>query len=209
VGRVHRLRLVAALHQGPAAGRIGQERGSIKMRSLWLAVIIGLGGVFVSIGVLGMSPALAQELEVTRSVSLAPAQPPPSGDFSIIVVFTDPLNIEITDLAGNVLGEGQYEGQVRCNRNGNCSQATQLQLDGIAYEYKFKTRQAVDPVAGRVIVEGTGTIVKDGQRERFLFTATFQDYRDGTVASRYEASMPDASFIVPESRGTFKIYRRQ
>ena len=125
------------------------------------------------------------------------------------MVFTDLLDIEITDLSGNVVGEGQHEGKVRCSGNSNCSQATQLQLNGIEYEYKFKARQALDPDERRAVVEGTGTIVRDDKKERFLFTATFEDNRDGTVRVRYEASRPDASFRVPKSPGTFGIYSRR
>ena len=187
---------------------------SIKMRSVLLAVIIGLGAVFVSIGVLGMSPALAQDLQATGSVSLAPPQQAePDDGIVIIVVFTDPFNVQITDLSGNVVGEGEHGGQVRCNGN-NCSQKTQLDFtiyltEPWSLEYKFTTRQTLDPVEERVVVGGMGTISSRGQKERFLFTATFQNNRDGTVTVRYEASRPDASFIIPAAPGTFRISSRR
>jgi hypothetical protein len=191
---------------------------SIRMRSVLLAVMMGLGAVFVSIGVLGMSPAQAHELELTGSPSLAPAQPPPPDDDDlgfVALYFTEPLTIQITDLSGNVVGEGVHGGEVRCNRN-NCSQTTQLiytipLTDWLwsEYEYKFTTRQAIDPVEERVVVGGTGTISSRGQKERFSFTAVFQNNRDGTVWVRYEASRPDASFIIPAAPGTFSISSRR
>ena len=186
---------------------------SIKMRSVLLAVMLGLGAVFISIRVLGMSPALAHEQEGTASMSLAPAQQA-EPEYVFIVVFTDPpAKVQITDLSGNVVGEGDHGGQVRCNGS-NCSQKTQLDFtvyftEPWSLEYKYTTRQALDPVAGRVVVAGTGTISSRGQKERFLFTATFQNNRDGTVTVRYEASRPDASFIIPAAPGTFRISSRR
>lgn len=190
---------------------------SIKMRPLLLAVIIGLGAVFVSIGVLGMSPALAGELEVTGSASLAPRQQAqPYEFFAFGVVFTDPAIVQITDLSGNVVGEGVHVGSVKCNRD-NCSKTTQLDFtiwfadprpNESEYEYKFKTLQALDPEEERVVVAGTGTISSRDQQERFRFTATFQNNRDGTVSVTYVASRPDASFVIPKTLGTFTIYSK-
>ena len=191
---------------------------SIKMRSLLLAVMIGLGAVFVSIGVLGMSSAMAQELEVIGSVSLAPpaqAPPPNDDDLQFVAFFTDDISVQITDLSGNEVGEGVHEGSLKCNGD-TCSQ----KIDAIisisdvltgtrVYEYKFRTRQALDPEAERVVVGGTGTISSGGYKERFSFTATFQNNRDGTVWVKYEASRPDASFIIPEASGTFRISSRR
>jgi hypothetical protein len=65
------------------------------------------------------------------------------------------------------------------------------------YQYKFKTWQAHDLDARRLVVAGSGTILNGDQKERFLFTATIQDNRDGTLAVTYVASRPDASFIIP------------
>jgi hypothetical protein len=178
--------------------------GSIKIHSFLLAVIMGLAAMFISLGLLGLaSPALAQEPEAELNVPVAQATPDVNVSFTVF--FTDPgFNIQITDLAGNPVGEGEHGGQVRCNRN-NCSQATQLQLNGITYEYKFKTRQDVDPIARRVIVSGKGTLFTNGRSERFEFVAIFQDNQDGTVTVRYEASRPDASFIIPRSPGRFEF----
>jgi hypothetical protein len=186
----------------------------IKIQSILLALVIGLGGLFVSLGLLAMtSPVLAQgaELEGTVPVSQAPVPE----DIIIIVVFTDPLSIPITDLSGNIIGEGVHSGKVRCISN-TCNQKTELIFTipltdpwpYAEYEYKFKTRMAVDPEAARAVVAGIGTISGRGQRERFTFTATFQDNRDGTVSVTYVASRPDASFIIPRSPGTFTIDSR-
>jgi hypothetical protein len=187
---------------------------SIKIRSFLLAVISGLAALFISIGLLEMSPALALERAGAEPMRLdPPAQPPPPDDDDLVFIafFTDPLTIQVTDLSGNVVGEGVHESEVRCNGE-NCSQKTLLDFTdpGFAeYEYKFTTRQAVDPVEERAIVEGTGTISSHGQKERFLFTATFQNNRDGTVSVTYQASRPDASFIIPRLPGTFRIFSRR
>lgn len=187
----------------------------IKIWSYLLAVMGGLAAVLISIGLLGLSPALAHEGELTGPVrQAAPEQPQqPVDDFVFFVVFTDPAVIEITDLSGNVVGEGTHEGSVRCNRD-KCSQKTQLQFtpfftDPAVYEYKFSTRQALDLVAESVVVAGKGTISSNGQKERFLFTATFENNGDGTVSATYVASRPDASFMIPRSPATFRIFRRQ
>ena len=46
------------------------------------------------------------------------------------------------------------------------------------------------------------------KKSGFLFTATFQDNQDGTVSVRYEASRPDASFIIPQAPGRLEFRRR-
>lgn len=176
---------------------------SRQQRSFLLAVMAGLTAVFISLGVFGtLSPALAQEpeLAIKAPISQAPSR---DTDIHFIAVFTDPPAYSIQDLDGIVIGEGTHEGQVRCRNN--CNQKTQLQLNGSEYEYQFKTREAVDLDERRVVVAGMGTINRNGQKERFLFTATFQDNRDGTVWVRYEASRSDASFIVPNSPGTYTL----
>jgi len=188
----------------------------IKMRSFLLVVISGFAALFISVGLLRMSPALAHQGELTGPVrQTAPEQPPPDDDFVFLgVVFTDPAEIEITDLSGNVIGEGTHEGSVRCNRD-NCSQKTLLQFTDPTireseYEYKFTARQAIDPVAESVVVAGKGTISSRSQKkEKFSFTATFQNNGDGTVSVTYVASRPDASFKIPRSPGTFTISSRR
>ena len=183
-----------------------------RTRVILLVVVTGLAAVFILLGLLRMtSSVLAQgsEPEGTVPVSQAP------DDDIIIIVFTDPLNIQITDLSGNVIGEGVHSGEVRCISN-KCNQKTELIFTipltdpwpFAEYEYKFKTRMAVDPEAARAVVAGIGTISSPGQKERFSFTATFQDNRDGTVSVTYVASRPDASFIIPRSPGTFTIVSR-
>lgn len=185
----------------------------IKIRYIVLAVFIGLGAVFVSLGLLGETPVVLAEGQALTEP--APnMQPPPSDDdpFTFCVYFTDPVSIPITDLSGNVIGEGTHEGMARCNGN-VCNQKTELQftipLTDRVYTYKFSTRLDLDPEAKTAIVAGTGKISSRGQKERFSFTATFQDNGDGTVSATYEASRPDASFIVPRSPSTFAISSRQ
>jgi hypothetical protein len=182
----------------------------IKIHSLVLAVAVGLAALFITLGLLAItSSVLAQGAEPEGTVPVSQA---PNDDIIIIVVFTDPLSIPITDLSGNVIGEGTHIGNARCKSN-KCNQNTELQFTipftGLVYAYKFTTRQAFDPEAGRAVVAGTGTISSRGQKERFSFTATFQDNGDGTVSATYDASRPDASFIVPRSPGTFTIMSRQ
>jgi hypothetical protein len=174
-----------------------------------LVVTLGLGGVFVLIGLLGVSPALARESEITQPVGPATRWQPPPNLPPVTIVTTLTYNIDITDLAGNPVGQGEHGGQVTCNSNGRCVHATELQLNGIAYKYRFEERQAVDTVARSAVVRGTGTIDSNGKKERFSFTATFQDNGGGTVAVRYEASRSDASYIVPAAPGTLEFrYRR-
>lgn len=45
-------------------------------------------------------------------------------------------------------------------------------------------------------------------KERFIFTATFLNNRDGTLWVRYEASRPEASFIIPKAAGTVYFLKR-
>lgn len=186
--------------------------GFIKIQALLLAVFIGLGAAFVSLGLLGeTSVVLAKGQALTESAPNMQPPPPSDDDLIITVWFTDPLSIPIMDLSGNVIGEGIHEGKARCNGNA-CNQRTELQftiwLTDPVYTYKFSTRLASDSEARTVVVAGTGTISSNGQKERFSFTATFQDNGDGTVSATYVASRPDASFIIPRSPGTFTIVSR-
>jgi hypothetical protein len=187
---------------------------SKKLWSFLMAAAMGILAVVVSIGLLEVSPALALDRTGIESVRLAPpAQPPPPNDddLQFIAFFTDDLSI-ITDLSGNVIGEGEHGGKIRCNKN-TCNQQTNLTFrvvftDPIVYEYKFTTRLALNPEEESAVVAGKGTISSRGQKERFSFTATFQNNRDGTVWVRYEASRPDASFIIPEAPGRFVFRSR-
>ena len=183
-----------------------------KLRFLLLAVTTGFAAVLIWMVLIEVSSALALEGAGTSPVRLdrAAQQQPPHEDFIVTVVFTDPASIEIKDLSGSVIGEGEHVGEVRCNFS-NCNQKTQLsltsQLTSAEYEYRFTTRQALDPEARILVVAGSGKISNGNQKERFQFTATFHDNGDGTVSARYEASRPDASFIIPSSRGSFLISR--
>jgi hypothetical protein len=187
---------------------------SKKLWSFLLAVTIGVVAVALLIGLADTSPALALAGEATEPMSLDPlAQPAAPGDDLLFgVLFTDDSTVQITDLSGNVVGEGVHGGEVKCKRK-SCSHKTYLSFgippaEPTVYGYKFATKQALDPEEERAVVAGTGTISSQGQKERFTFTATFQNNRDGTVWVRYEASRPDASFIVPKAPGTFYILGR-
>ena len=167
---------------------------SQKKNVLLLAVSIGLAGVFILFGPLGM---------------MATAQAAPD---TLVVTFTDTSPIQYADLSGNVIGEGVHVGDLRCVGD-NCNQkiefepvSPQATTDTVVYEYKFKSRQAFDPVAERVVVSGTGTIISGGPKIRFSFTGVFQNNRDGTVQVTYLASNPDASFLFPAAPGTFSIF---
>ena len=107
-----------------------------KLRSLLLAVAMGLAAMLISIGLLEMSPALAREGAGSEPVRLERlAQPPPSDDSKLLFIafFTDDLAIQITDLSGNnPIGEGAHGGEVRCNRN-NCSQKTAIDFTIVFY----------------------------------------------------------------------------
>lgn len=159
-----------------------------------LAVMSSLAIGLISPGALGMvSPALGQ--------------PSFQDEWGVRIHFQDPENpIEITDLSGTTVGQGTHVGQLRCEQT--CNHKAQLQLNGIEYQYRFETIQALDPVEGLVIVAGRGTISNLGQKDRFLFTATLENNQDGTVWVRYDASRPDASFIIPNAPGTFTFFSK-
>jgi hypothetical protein len=127
------------------------------------------------------------------------------------VVLTDPALHVVQDLGGIAIGEGQHTGEVWCREN-NCNKKTRLDLlvgpDRVGYEYQFKSLQALDPEARRSVVAGTGTAYMGRERVSFLFTATFEDNRDGTIKVTYVASRPEASFIIPRSPGIFGIASR-
>jgi hypothetical protein len=177
---------------------------------------MGFAALLISISLLEVSPALAMERTGTEPLRLdPPAQPPPPNDEDLLFIafFTDDLSL-IMDLSGNVIDdEGEHGGEARCNGD-NCNKKAQVIISPsdvvtTVYEYKFTTRQALDPDEGTAVVSGIGTISSRGQKERFSFTASFRDNRDGTVAVTYVASRPDASFIIPEAPGTFTIYSRR
>lgn len=188
----------------------------LKVKILFLAIVIGLAAVILTLTLVGKTPTVvALELAGTESIYPDPLyQPPPPNDddLQFIAFFTDEVPIQITDLSGMVIGEATHQGEIRCNRN-KCSQQINLSFgfpftDPIEYEYKFTTRQAINPEEERVVVSGKGVVSSRGQKERFSFIATFQNNRDGTVWIRYEASRPDASFIVPRASGTFEIFSK-
>jgi hypothetical protein len=165
---------------------------SLKKGVRLLAVSVSLALVFLSIWPLGMIAA----------VQAAPDM--------ILVAFTDTSPIQYADLSGNVLGEGVHVGELRCVGE-NCNQKIEFEpvspqpTTGTLVEYKFKSRQAFDPVAERVVVSGTGTLFNGGLKTRFSFTGVFENNGDGTIKVTYIASTPEASFFIPAAPGALSI----
>lgn len=187
-----------------------------KIRILLSAIFIALVAVFGVVWLLGSTAtALAQGQELEGMQSLVQPPPPNDDDLLFIAFFTEELEIEITDLAGNIVGEGVHSGRLRCNRD-NCSQKTAIKMTVVftdpavsMVEYKFSTRQALHPEEERAVVAGVGTLVNDaGKKAKFSFSATVQNNRDGTLYVAYVASRPEASLIVPRSAGTMEIRSR-
>ena len=184
----------------------------VRATTLVTALAIGLAAVFLSLVLLGTAaPAMAQVRAQPAAASLAPHLQPPPAELNFTVVFTDPAALEITDLSGNVVGRATHEGAVRC-RGTNCNQKTEVQfavpLTGPyreSAEYRFSTRQALDPGSETAVVAGSGVLNSRFLRERFLFTATFANNGDGTINVIYAASRPDASFRIPAAPGTFEV----
>ena len=104
---------------------------SKKLWSFLLAVIVGLATTWILLGAVGMmSPALAHlaqgpQLEANARLDKAlPGSAPPSV-ISVLDVLsgTEPLSIFV-DRAGEPVGEGTHQGQLRCKNN--CSQETRI-----------------------------------------------------------------------------------
>jgi hypothetical protein len=155
-----------------------------------LAVSIGLV-VFTLFGLLG----------TTATVQAAPTK--------IQVDFTDISPIQFMDSSGNDLGEGVLLGKLRCVGD-TCNQKIAFvpASGNVVYEYTFKSRQAFDLVAERVVAAGTGTVFSDGSKTRFSFTGVFQNNGNGTVQVTLAASTPEASFYFPAAPGTFSIMNK-
>lgn len=181
-----------------------------KIKSLSLAVVIGLAAMLTTLGLLGMtSPVVAQEHESTRHVNSASMVPVWTSDIQAgdpttdyLAIETEPILLEVLDLAGNPVGEGLHSGKLRCLVK--CNKKMELTLGEVKFEYRFTTLQVLDPDTGRFVIGGSGTVDYGRQRERFSFTAIFQDNGDGTITVTYEASRPDASFIIPNVSGTIE-----
>lgn len=189
----------------------------VKIKSLLLAVFIGIAAVFSLLG-LFTSPVLAQGQESTwyanlrsrllvqsaqESDGFAPLRMLPNYTLPEVSLTTEATLLTVLDLAGNPIGEGVHGGDLKCIRD-NCNKRIRLTVGEIEFEYQFKTLQAFDAEEMRAVVAGTGTIDNGRQKERFSFIATFQDNGDGTVTIRYEASRPDASFIIQRAPGTIE-----
>ena len=164
-----------------------------KKSFLLLTGSISLAVVFILFGPLGM----------TGTAQAAPDM--------ILFTFTDTALTQYTDLSGNLIGEGVHVGELRCVGD-HCNQKIEFEpatpgpgTEPLVYEYKFKSKQAFDPVTETVVVSGTGTISSGSSKIRFAFTGTLQNNGDGTVYVRYDASTPVASFIFPAAPGTFSV----
>lgn len=173
-------------------------------RYIFLAMISSLVTVLIWTGLLGVSRVQAQPWQ---------AQPPPPNDedLQFIAFFTDELTIQISDLGGNIVGEGTHLGRVLCPGS-NCSQKTSLDFSlnfaiPTQIDYKFKELLALDPEAERAVVAGVGAIKSDHMNEKFSFSAVLQNNGDGTISVTYVASRPDAS-VALRSPGSFVISRR-
>ena len=158
-----------------------------------LAVSIGFTVMFILFGTFGM----------TSTVQAAPE--------IVLVTFNDTSPIQYMDPSGNVIGEGTHVGELRCVGD-SCNQKIEFEpispqgtTETVVYVYKFKSREAFDPAAERVVVSGTGTVFSGGPKIRFSFTGVLQNNGDGTVKVTYVASTPDASFLFPAAPGTFSI----
>jgi hypothetical protein len=175
-----------------------------KVGYLILPMALGFAVVLIMIALMGVSSASAQE--IAGIMEKPPAMYEPIYTF---VSLTDTVLGDITDLSGNLIGEGVHGGEMMCINN-NCSRETQLYftsplIETTYYDYKFKDLQARDPEERLAVVTGKGTISNADKKERFTFTATFIDNLDGTVFVRYDASTPEASFIVPRSPGRIEF----
>jgi hypothetical protein len=163
-------------------------------------VMIAWSIVLILAATPSMSPVLAlePEREALAPIGGMAVQAAPER-ISFAVEFAEPSNVTVFDLSGNEIGQGNHSGGIKCNNN--CAKSTYLEIHNVRYVYRASSLQFVDADAGRAIVEGTGTVDGGGMKERFKFTAFFQDNGDGTITTTYEASRPDASFIIPETPG--------
>jgi hypothetical protein len=184
-----------------------------KIQLIGITVIIGIAAVFALLKLLGAAPpAAASEPErvVAKTEDLWPSAKPtrdPDADLTFVAYYTDDFSI-VLDLSSMPLGEWPHFGEVKCNGD-NCNKTTTVILNGTEYEYMYSSRQAIDPESDRVLVVGTGIVTTDTLKTRFSFTATFEDNRDGTIKTTYFASVPEASFILPNAPGTFEIRSRR
>ena len=169
-----------------------------RVRFILLAGFFGFVAVYMVLGVLGTSPVMAEQ----------------GGELNVTLLLEEPREVQIWDLDGREIGAGEHLGTLGCNGN-TCGLETELTFmypitcytsNCSEYEFNFVTRNEADPVNSSVVVVGTGTMVRSGQREAFTFIATFQDNRDGTVSAKYEASRPEASFMIPSTPGTLEMY---
>lgn len=160
--------------------------GAKKVRSNRLMLVVGLAVAML----VSASPAFAQGALT-----------------GVIIDFPDSGLVDVKDSEENpVPGQAEHTGTVRCY-DGNCGQKTELQFTSTTIEYKFKDLLALDLIAERSVVTGTGVISGEDGKAKFLFTATFQNVEGGSVMISYMASRPDASFTLT-APGTFTLVER-
>ena len=143
-------------------------------------------------------------LGVTATAQAAPEM--------ILVTFSGISPVQYTDPGGSVLGEGVHAGELRCVGE-VCNQKIEFEpifppgtTENVIYEYKFKSREAFDPLTETVVVSGTGAISNGENKTKFSFTGVLQNNGDGTVHVIYIASTPEASFSFPAAPDTFEAH---
>lgn len=175
-----------------------------KLGYLVVPVALAFAALILMLSLLSVSSASAQARTEIEEKPYSIEEP--------VIYYTVPLTDPdlVFDPFGNLIGEGIHTGKMVCSSN-NCRGKTELyfppQIDSANYEYKFSSLLTRDPVERRAVVGGTGKITEAGKKVRFSFTATFTDNRDGTVSVEYHASLPEASFIIPQSAGQIKFQR--
>jgi hypothetical protein len=129
----------------------------------------------------------------------------------VLVTFSDTSPVQYTDPGGNTLGQGVHMGELRCVGE-ICNQKIEFEplvpvatTETLVYEYKFKSREAFDPLTETVVVSGEGTISNGGMKTRFAFTGVLHNNGDGTVQVTYVTSALDGSFSFPAVPATFHV----
>lgn len=191
------------------------RRFLFKIPVVLVTAVFGLTAAFILQAFLGMNTAvLAQPSSDIAPPAYVPLRLPLQQQHDFIffgVVFTDPALLGITDLAGTPVGTARHTGEVRC-KDDNCQGRVELVVfnstGSVYYTYRMKHSVALNPETRRSVVEGTGTIFGGMQKERFRFTATYEDKGDGTLLVRYEASRADASFLIADAPGRVTFMSR-
>ncbi len=132
----------------------------------WTASIIGLVGLVV--------------LLAFWSVPAGHAQIKPG---IVVKIQVNPQSVEVRNAEGTVLGSGDFRATVSSNHNDRTSGKSVLQMPDFTIEIVYTgvdeiLYEAGEPVG--VVLNGRGTLFRDGQTEVFAATVTV---RDGTTIS--------------------------